>query len=119
MGTMNQLESTQRKVTGMIGVAENIFCKERLKERRKPTKQQQQTKTMHKSHFQILKINCKVEDWSVSIVDTTRRNNFTLEQRLILFLVGAAIFKHWERYFTEDVETLLEGVLKQLDRCRK
>lgn len=55
----------------------------------------------------------------MSIVDTTRRNNFTLEQRLILFLVGAAIFKHWERYFTEDVETLLEGVLKQLDRCRK
>lgn len=54
----------------------------------------------------------------MSIVDATRRNNFALQQRLILFLVGAAIFKHWERYFTEDVETPLEGVLKQMS-CRR
>lgn len=42
----------------------------------------------------------------MSIVDATRRNNFALQQRLILFFVGAAIFKHWERCFTEDVETV-------------
>lgn len=48
----------------------------------------------------------------MSFVDT-RGSNFTLQQRrLILPFIVAAIFKHWEKYFKEDVETLLKGVLK-------
>lgn len=68
---MNQLESTQRNVKGMIKVAENILCGERQTEEEEQTNKTattnqnipQKTKTMHKSCFQMLKINCKVKGW--------------------------------------------------------
>jgi len=68
---MHQLESTQRKVTDMIGVAEIILHKERLKERSTSSVERKQInkttttenpKTTCKSCFQIHKMNSKVEE---------------------------------------------------------
>lgn len=99
----------------MIRVAENILSEGSLKERSKPTKQQQQTKINHKKAKQCTNLLSKylklTGEWradSTSILDITRGSNFTLQQRkLILAFIVAAIFKHWGKYFKEDVGTVV------------
>lgn len=108
---MNQMESTQKKVTDMITVAENILCEGRLKEKstsaakRRQTKQQkkpQSSKTKQPTNpiLKYIKLIAERRNCSLSIVETTRSNLFTSQQRrLILAFVMTAIVKHWERDF--------------------